>query len=286
MANVGPRPPATFPIPPVLLSLQFVDPHTGKLTRIGQDFLQLLWASIMGVGGLYDMLTDGSKFLGAIEMGREPADGEQGFPGAPGAPGLDGLAAIWARDGADGMDGFPGSPGLAGVDGLNLIALDGRDGRDGMDALPVANFPGAYSQSVATGGTAPNSLVAYTMAGLAGAITPLRNGNVVIIMSGTIEDTSSTNADDGIAYQISYGTGSAPAGNDALTGTQIGCVQTFTEPTSPAAAADVAMPFCIAAMVPGLVVGTTYWLDLANIAIVSVNQHKVSQVSITAFELP
>jgi hypothetical protein len=286
MTSVGARAPAVFPIPPPLLQLQFVDPRTGKLTRIGQDFLQLLWASIMGVGGIWDLLNDGSRFAGALEMGREPADGEQGFPGQPGVNGSDGPPGMWARDGVDGMDGFPGLSGPAGADGLSLLALDGRDGRDGMDGLPFANLPGAFSQSVATGGTAPNSLVVYTMAGLAGSITPQRNGNVVIIMSGTIDDTSSTNANDGIGYQISYGTGTAPTGNAALTGTQIGCVQTFTEPTSPAAAADVAMPFCIAAVVGGLVVGTTYWLDLANIGITTANQHKVAHVSITAFELP
>jgi hypothetical protein len=141
---------------------------------------------------------------------------------------------------------------------------------------------GTGQKSVASP-TAPNSTSAFTMQGLAGAITPTASGNVLITISGTILTTNGTIA-FGISYQISYGTGSAPTTNAALAGTQAGTVQTFTAPVA-VTAADVAQPFSTTVVVTGLTAGTTYWIDLAAKALGAASAYSFSAVSVTPVEL-
>ena len=179
-----------------------------------------------------------------------------------------------------------GHSGATGRRGLPGFGLDGDDGADGLVGPPGRNLPaGAYSQTNSSGVAAPNSTANFTMAGFGALITPRRHGNVCIIFTGTIIDTSSVAADDGITYQISYGTGSAPASNDALTGTQVGVIQTDTAQSAPIAAADVAIPYALSVLVQ-LAIGTTYWVDMAQKAVSSANQYKFDATSISIFELP
>jgi hypothetical protein len=132
--------------------------------------------------------------------------------------------------------------------------------------------------------TAPASTSAYTMQGLAGSITPALSGNILIIISGTIVAPAGTTVNNGILYQISYGTGAAPTSAAALTGTQVGLPQEFTLFVAATAAADIHIPFSITYLVPNLVIGTAYWIDLAAESVTTVSQMGFANVSIVAME--
>lgn len=149
--------------------------------------------------------------------------------------------------------------------------------------MPSDIPPGANSQKTGTTNpTASGSTSAYTMQGLAGSITPTKSGNVLITVCGTII-TSSGTIDLGVKYQISYGTGTAPSNGASLTGTQVGIVQEYTIPVA-ITAADLHTPFSISVVVPGLTVGSTYWIDLAAEAVTSASAVGFSNVGISAIE--
>ncbi len=123
------------------------------------------------------------------------------------------------------------------------------------------------------GGTTSTTMV---MMGLAGAITPVSSTRIYFQISGDV--TQSTTA-DGAKWQLSYGTGAAPANAAALTGTQVGANPTMTFLTG-----VLTVPFCIQAVVTGLTPLTAYWLDLA-LAAVTGGTASVSNVSVSAFEV-
>jgi hypothetical protein len=146
------------------------------------------------------------------------------------------------------------------------------------------NGPAATAQSASATPTAPASTSAYKMAGLGVLFTPTATGNVAVTVNGTITGSTVT-AGDGVKYQLSYGTGAAPANAAALTGTQVGPVQTYTSP-SIVVAADINVPFSLGPVViTGLTVGTQYWLDLAAESAGTVSSGNTSNVSISASEL-
>lgn len=122
-----------------------------------------------------------------------------------------------------------------------------------------------------------NGTATQKMAGLAGAITPVVTGRVVIIINGTT--FNATAIADGVTLQISYGTGTAPANAAALTGTQVGGIQKYVAATTAGKA-----PFCLAANVTGLTLGTAYWIDLA-VADITGGTADITDVTITAFEI-
>ena len=141
----------------------------------------------------------------------------------------------------------------------------------------------ASAQTPVGSPTKPSSTSAYLMQGLAGSITPTGSGKVLIIISGTIVEATGTAAGTGVQYQLSYGTSTAPANAAALTGTQVGTVQKYLNPTT-VVAADVAVPFSIQAVVTGLTVGTAYWIDLAAESITTASYVGFSNVSISVIE--
>jgi hypothetical protein len=110
------------------------------------------------------------------------------------------------------------------------------------------------------------------MQGLAGAITPVRSGNIAISVCFTITNTSG-NAGDGIAYQLSYGTGTAPSNAATLAGTQIGTIGTYEN----SAALTVAN-------VTGLTLRTPYWIDLAAESVATISVTALTAVNISAVE--
>jgi hypothetical protein len=132
--------------------------------------------------------------------------------------------------------------------------------------------------------TAPSSTSAYTMQGLAGSIIPHSTGTVLIIISGYLT-ASATTAAYGINIQVSYGTGGAPSNGASLTGTQVGAVQTWKTGTTLTASGDLAAPIMTQALVTGLTVGTTYWIDLAAEAVGAASDYKINNANITAVEL-
>jgi hypothetical protein len=147
-----------------------------------------------------------------------------------------------------------------------------------------ANFVvGATDQKAVAAPVAPSSTSAYFMQGLAGSITPVRSGKVLLTISGTVI-ASTVTAGDGIEHQLSYGTGAAPANAAALAGTQVGTVQSYTNPAI-VTAADVAVPFSTSAVITGLTLNTAYWLDLAAKSLATASSGGLSNVSVSAVEL-
>lgn len=131
------------------------------------------------------------------------------------------------------------------------------------------------NKTIATPGSI-TSTTAPLMMGLAGSITPAVGTAVFVTICGSI--ANSTLADGG-TVQISYGTGTAPAGSAALTGTQIGSVQ-----KSSAAVAANTQGFSVSAVIAGLTAGTAYWLDLAVEALTG-GSVTLTQVNIAAHEI-
>jgi hypothetical protein len=146
-----------------------------------------------------------------------------------------------------------------------------------------AGGAGATEQKQVAAPTAPASTSVYAMQGLAGTITPNRSGTVLLTISGTATGSTVT-AGDGLEWQLSYGTGAAPANAGAVTGTQVGAVQENTNPAA-VTAADVHTPFSITAVITGLTLGTAYWLDLAAKSIATASSGALANVSVTAVEL-
>lgn len=102
------------------------------------------------------------------------------------------------------------------------------------------------------------------MMGLAGSITPITTGRLLIIISGNLTNSTAA-AGDGAKAQIRYGTGSAPANAAALTGTTVG--NQVSSVLERATASDL-QAFTCQAIVTGLTIGTAYWIDIALAAIV------------------
>lgn len=156
---------------------------------------------------------------------------------------------------------------------------------DIADAVANCNHLGASSQlSGSASITAPASTSVFTMAGLGASFTPSKTGTVLITIWGTIQDTSATGSGVGIAWQISHGTGTAPANGAALAGTQDGSVGKG-ESASVVSAANVNIPFSSTVVVSGLAVGTTYWIDLAQEALTTVSQYHFANVAVSAVEI-
>lgn len=141
-----------------------------------------------------------------------------------------------------------------------------------MSYIPRTNT--TQSTPSTTASTASTTLV---MLGVAGSITPKATGILLIIINGVGFNTT---AADGYKVQISFGTGTAPTNGAALTGTQAGGVVTCTR----AQAASVHIPYSTNAIVTGLTIGTTYWIDLAYAAVTG-GAATVSDVSLTVIEL-
>lgn len=48
---------STFPVPPPVFQLPFIQTQNGYLTPTALEFLQILWAAIQGAGGIIDIIT-------------------------------------------------------------------------------------------------------------------------------------------------------------------------------------------------------------------------------------
>lgn len=120
----------------------------------------------------------------------------------------------------------------------------------------------------------------YVMCGLAGSITPKGSGNVWVVIEGMMLNNTA-NASDGMSAQIQIGTGTAPINGAASTGTVYGVGTAFLPQ---AAAANKFVPFTLTAIATGLTIGTTYWIDLGQSAVVG-GTGSVINIVITAIEL-
>ncbi len=120
------------------------------------------------------------------------------------------------------------------------------------------------------------------MMGLAGTITPTNSGNVLIIISGDIDNSA---AGDGCAVQIRTGTGSVPANGDALTGTARGGLTQFLNPSETLGVLGLGRnQFSLNAVVTGLTLGTAVWIDV-SLASVTGGNSRIRNISISAIEV-
>lgn len=115
------------------------------------------------------------------------------------------------------------------------------------------------------------------MMGLAGSIKPAKTGRVLVTLVGDIYNPSGDG--DGAATQLRYGTGSAPANGAALAGTAVGAITKFIN----AVAAERA-PFSNTAVITGLTVGTTYWLD-CSLKNITGGTATIENLTLTAVEV-
>lgn len=148
----------------------------------------------------------------------------------------------------------------------------------------------AYLQAIFAAPTATVSTTQVMLGSVgstpAASITPLVTGRIFVMFSGLITNGTSG---DGSSVQISYGTSTAPIAGAALTGTQIGQIQTWTSLTN-----LLTGPFCVQAIVTGLAVptinstrattaATPVWLDLAFNAVTG-GTTTITKMNILAFE--
>lgn len=197
--------------------------------------------------------------------------------------------AVVINDGATGADIYG-----AGTDTINGVATANptfiANGQTMVFWSAVAgkwnsanSSTAATSQAQPADPVAPASTAAYFMQGLAGTFTPTKSGKVLFMVSGMMKSSSVT-AGDGILAQLSYGTGAAPANAAALTGTQIGNIVKYENPTT-VIAADVFVPFHTQCAVTGLTLGTAYWFDLAAKSIANISNIGLTGLSVTAVEI-
>jgi hypothetical protein len=153
-----------------------------------------------------------------------------------------------------------------------------------LQDLSAADVSNALQQSGAAAVLVPGTTAAFVMAGLAVPFTPAKTGTVLVVVQGYLVTGAGT-INWGIALQLSHGTGAAPAAQAALTGTQDGSVLQHTAPVA-VTAPDVAVPFTLACVISGLVVGTPIWIDVAQKAITgSVAGYQMKNVSVAAVEV-
>ncbi|OGY59089.1 MAG: hypothetical protein A3B23_01525 [Candidatus Colwellbacteria bacterium RIFCSPLOWO2_01_FULL_48_10] len=122
------------------------------------------------------------------------------------------------------------------------------------------------------------------MLGLAGSITPANSGQVLIIISG---DMDNSGAGNGTQVRIRYGTGTAPANGAALTGTTAGTLQKYVNGDATGIGVTFIpgrVPFSVNAIVPNLAITTAYWVDLEFGAITG-GTARVRDVSMSIVEL-
>lgn len=148
-----------------------------------------------------------------------------------------------------------------------------------VSATLIKGVTYASYQGAAIAGPISQSTTAALMVGLAGVITPTATGKVVATISGTIRNDT---ANSGAIYTMRWGTGTAPILNAALTGTAVGGSAQIGLGTY---GANSRGPFSLSAVITGLTLNQTIWLDLSGAAVTSGNAI-VSNTSVCAFEIP
>ncbi len=123
--------------------------------------------------------------------------------------------------------------------------------RDNLNALAALGFVGAISAGSV--GTSSSTAVMMGM-GAQAFVAPVATGRVVVVF---VLDSTCTGANT-YFIEARRGTGAAPAGGDPVTGTSIS--QEYRIVPS---AGGLYIPSTVIGYSTGLVVGTTYWFDLA-----------------------
>lgn len=143
------------------------------------------------------------------------------------------------------------------------------------DSLTWKIKPAAILQETPENPTATAS-AEYVMMGLAAELTPIRSGNVMVIISG---DVSSSVDDGACQLAICAGLGVAPSNGEAFAGTQQGAA-----PVLFIKQADERLPFTCNAVVTGLPLNTPAWIDL-TLQTFNGGFSSLQNISISAVEL-
>lgn len=119
----------------------------------------------------------------------------------------------------------------------------------------LSGFVGARVQTngASPTGTASASGVMMGLSSGTSIITPVSTGKISITIKGMVTNNTNT---DSCATRIRWGTGSAPANGDALTGTIAGPASAFTGMVAAAQQAFVDI-----AIVSNLSINTPVWID-------------------------
>lgn len=151
--------------------------------------------------------------------------------------------------------GTPGAadPTVVAVTSGGVTTYYGWNG-SGWTVFGPPLTPNAVAQGTAASPTGTTSLTAV-MLGLGLTVTPVNQPRLDLRVTAQIGNTT---AADGVTVQVRYGTGTAPANGDAVTGTAVGASQTFT-----AATAGATTGVTLGGVVTGLTLGTAYWVDVA-----------------------
>lgn len=131
---------------------------------------------------------------------------------------------------------------------------EGSKGSPRGDSKGHAAWKARATFQSATLNPAGTTSTAGVMMGLAGSITPVFDGKVMVIVTGSITN-SLGNA--GGKVQIRYGTSKTPGNGSALSGTLAGT------PIEMSSATAATFPFTASAMIVGLATGVNYWLDVS-----------------------
>lgn len=147
-------------------------------------------------------------------------------------------------------------------------------------AMAVATPSFATYQATPADPTGQTPASPGVMMGLAGSITPKATGKVQVIISGIMKlGTAQRTAN----IELRMGTGSAPANNDASTGTKYGATSQIVLSTG--TGSNQQYQFVVQAIVSSLTIGTAYWIDICIYHGASTCLLSPLNISISACEL-
>ena len=178
----------------------------------------------------------------------------------------------------------------AGTYNFNLPTTAGTAGQvltsggGGAAAMTWTANSGASAQFTPSNPTGNSTGAAGTqlMMGFGGTatITPSKSGKILIIITGSTDQTSSaTSGTVGSRIQIHYGTGTAPANQAAAAGTAVGPIHIAINGHP-----NEQLGFDLNAVVTGLSIGTTYWIDVGLARNTAAGTSNISNIGISAIE--
>ncbi len=147
-------------------------------------------------------------------------------------------------------------------------------------ATPTPPISASVVQSTSIAGAGPtvsNSVQLMAGLGATATITPVRSTRCLVIVTCVL----ASSLDQGALFLSGrFGTGTAPTAGAAVAGTPWGGL--LVGQNSGAAGA---MPFTLAAVIPGLTVGTAYWIDVAFMGNQNTYTVTVSNPAFTILEI-
>jgi hypothetical protein len=204
--------------------------------------------------------------------GGAAADTTTGTAGGAGASGVIKITEYFDSGSAAILAGGLPTGGSAG----QLLSKNSGTNYDASWASDLGTA--AYQSTVISAPTGTTSTTGVMMGLNLSAITPVRSGKVFVSIMGRMGNNA---AGSGVYVRIYYGTGTPPANGVAITGTPIGAPTGFG--TEPAAGSN--WSFNCTAVITGLTLGVTIWLDLSQAAVTS-GTASANNISVCAYELP